>query len=334
VGGWGRLSSIPEVCADLFNVDRHRSALTSPSRLPLRDPEPFLDRTLLSSATVSTVGGLAVLRIQIWAPGLDVAWLVDGLEQTRLKPLLLVDPAKASPNHPLLIAYADPLGRLAALAPQDAAEHDAAIPVTLARLELSGCRCRLVNLSCVSLPALVAWCLEAGVAQPAEAHARFAKPDPFEALLAIAWLEAQPEPLQAYQALESHPLAAALDGRPPDLDCLGRYQQAANLDALLAARQERAALEHDLAELAEQLAPLQEHQLEALALREQVALLQARLQQADVLEDRCSELQLSLQAQQLDLEQLARRLALLEQLVGAGCEASLRLQGRLAQAMA
>jgi hypothetical protein len=52
------------------------------------------------------------------------------------------------------------------------------------------------------------------------------------------------------------------------------------------------------------------------------------------LQERCSELQLSLQVQQLDLEQLARRLVLLEQLVCAGSEASLRIQGRLAQAMA
>ena len=64
------------------------------------------------------------------------------------------------------------------------------------------------------------------------------------------------------------------------------------------------------------------------------ALLQARLVQADVLQGRCSELQLSLQAQQLDLEQLARRLALLEQLVSTGSDASLRLQGRLTQALA
>ena len=191
-----------------------------------------------------------------------------------------------------------------------------------------------MNLSCVALPALVAWGVEAGAAPPPEAVPRFAVADPFEALLAIAWLQEYREHLQAYQALEAHPLAAALDGRSPDLDCLARYQLAATLDALLAARQERAALEADLAELAQQLAPLQERQLEALALREQLALLQGRLQQAAVLQGRCSELQLSLQAQQLDLEQLARRLALLEQLVSSGSEASLRLQGRLAQALA
>jgi hypothetical protein len=274
------------------------------------------------------------LQIQIWAPGLDEAWLADGLLQAHLQVLLLAGPAEASAQLPLLIAYADPLGRLAAPSSNPVGEHDAALLAALPQLEGSACRCRLVNLSCVVLPALVAWCVEAGTAPPAEAQALFAVPDPFEALLAMAWLQEHPEQLRAYQALECHPLAAALDGRPPDSDCLARYRQAANLDALLAARQERLALEADLAELAEQLAPLQERQLEALALREQLALLQGRLHQSDALQERCSELQLSLQAQQLDIEQLARRLALLEQLVSAGSEASLRLQCRLAQVLA
>lgn len=271
------------------------------------------------------------MQIQIWAPGLDATWLMDGLVQAHLQVLSLADPAEARAQLPLLLAYADPLGRLAS---QRAGEHDGALLAALPQLERSASRCRLVNLSCLALPALVAWGVEAGAAPPPEALPRFAAPDPFEALLAIAWLQEHPEQLQAYQTLEAHPLAAALDGRPPDLDCLERYQQSANLDALLAARQERAALETDLAELAQQLAPLQERQLEALALREQLALLQARLLQADALQERCSELQLSLQAQQLDLEQLARRLALLEQLVSSGSDASLRLQGRLAQALA
>ena len=200
-------------------------------------------------------------------------------------------------------------------------------------VQAAGIRCRLVNLSCLSLPALVAWCVDPTAPVPVEIQPRFAGPDPFDALLTLEWLNEHPEHLEAYQALESHPLAAALDGRPPDLDCLERYRQAASLDALLAARQERALLEGELSELAEQLQPLREQQLEAVALREQMDLLQARLFEADVLQERCSELQLSLQAQQLDLEQLARRLALLEELVGASSHASLRLQDRLAQAL-
>jgi len=271
------------------------------------------------------------VQIQIWAPGLDAAWVDDGLVQARLQVLPLADSGEASTELPLLIVYADPLGRLAS---QDAGEQDGALLAALPQLERSVARCRLVNLSCVALHDLVAWCVDSGSALLGEHPSSFAVPDPFEALLAMAWLQEHPAQLQAYQALESHPLAAALDGRPPDLECMGRYRQAANLDALLAVRQERVALEADLEELVKQLAPLQEQQLEALALREQLALLQARLQQADALQERCSELQLSLQAQQLDLEQLARRLALLEQLVSSGSEASLRLQGRLAQALA
>jgi hypothetical protein len=233
------------------------------------------------------------VQIQIWAPGLDIAWLVDGLLQARLQVLPLTDPAQTYAELPLLIAYADPLGRLAASSPQSAAGHDALLLAALPQLERTVWRCRLVNLSCVALPALVAWCVEVGTGMPAEAPPRFALTDPYEALLVMAWLQKHPDQLQAYQALESHPLAAALDGRSPDLDCLGRYQQAASLDALLQMRQERAALQ-----------------------------------------ERCTELQLSFQAQQLDLEQFVRRLALLEQLVSAGSGASLRLQGRLAQALA
>jgi len=274
------------------------------------------------------------LRIQIWSPGLDAAAVVLGMTQAQLTPLMLSDLGGLQRDRPLLLLYADPGAWIEAAVPADPAAGSSALLAALPELVAAGQCFRMVNLSCLALPALVAWCVEPASPPPLESSPRFSEPEPFEALLAIKWMQVYPEHLQAYQALESHPLAAALDGRPPDLDCLGRYQQAANLDALLAARQERAALEVDLAELAQQLQPLQEQQLEALALREQVALLQARLQQADALQARCTELQLSLQALQFDLEQLARRLALLEQLVSSGSEASLRLQGRLAQALA
>lgn len=254
--------------------------------------------------------------------------------KARLHATPLLDVSRVFPGSQLLIAYADPLTRLAAPSPDAAALHDSELLTALSLITRAVDRCRLVNLTCLALPDLVAWCVDPIAAVPADSQPRFAVPDPFEALLAMAWLQEHPGHLQAYQALEFHPLAAALDGRPPDLDCLGRYRQAANLDALLAARLDRAALEADLKELAQQLAPLQEQQQETLALREQVALLQARLLQADSLQERCSELQVSFQAQQLDLEELSRRLALLEQLVSAGSDASLRLLGRLAQALA
>ena len=274
------------------------------------------------------------MRIQIWSPGVDAAAVVLGMTQAQLSPLLLPDLAGLQRELPLLLLYADPEAWMEAAVPAEPAAGGSALLAALPELLAAGQRCRLVNLSCLALPTLVAWCVDPASPPSPESSPRFREPEPFEALLAIEWLQVYPEQLQAYQALEAHPLAAALDQRPPDLNCLERYRQAASLDALLQARQERVALAADLRELAAQLEPLQSQQLEALALREQLGLLQARLQEADALQARCTDLQLSFQAQQQDLEQLARRLALLEQLVGAGSDASLRLQTRLAQTFA
>ncbi len=279
------------------------------------------------------MAGVAV-RIQICASGHDLSSLVQGLTQAQLSPQALADPAAVQSDQPLLLAYADPLTWCGAADPSVPAAADASLLAALPALLACGVPCRLVNLNCLSLPVLVAWCVGPASPPPLKGAVCFPAADPFEALLAITWLESHPQALRDYQKLEDHPLAAALDQRPPDLNCLERYRQAACLDALLEARQERVALEADLRELAAQLEPLQSQQLEALALREQLGRLQARLQEADALQARCSDLQLSFQAQQQDLEQLARRLALLEQLVGAGSDASLRLQTRLAQTLA
>jgi hypothetical protein len=279
------------------------------------------------------MAGVAV-RIQIWAPGLDPSPLVQGLSQAQLSPQVLADPAAVLPDQPLLLAYGDPLAWWGAAEPSAPAAGAASLLAALPALVASGVSCRLVNLSCLALSVLVAWCVDPASQPPMERAARFPEADPFEALLAITWLERHPQALRAYQELEGHPRAAPLDGRAPDRACLERYRQAASLQALQAARQERLALEADLQDLAAQLEPLQDQQLETLALREQVLRLQSRLQEADALQARCSELQLSLQAQQLDLEQMARRLALLERLVEEGSHASVRLQHRLGQALA
>jgi len=260
--------------------------------------------------------------------------LLQGLRNASLSPLLIYDCNSVDVELPTLVVYPDPLGSFCCASSAREIINYEQVLSFVSVMERFGCNFRLVNINCSSLPKLIAWCVDLRAPFSEECTHYFTNPEPFGALHALDWLRMHPEQNQLYQALESHPLAAALDGRPPDLDCLGRYRQAANLDALLAARQEQAALEADLVELAQQLQPLQQQQLEALALREQLALLQGRLQQADVLQERCSELQLSLQAQQLDLEQLARRLALLEQLVSSSSEASLRLQSRLAQALA
>ncbi|MFM7360948.1 MAG: hypothetical protein ACKO25_03840, partial [Cyanobium sp.] len=141
------------------------------------------------------------MQIQIWIPGLDAAWFADGLEQAHLQVLALSEPEAVSAHLPLLIVYCDPLGRLGTQGSKMTAEPDAAILVALTKLERSAFRCRLVNLSCVALPALVAWCVDSGSALLGEHPSSFAVPDPFEALLAMAWLQEHPGQLQAYQTL-------------------------------------------------------------------------------------------------------------------------------------
>lgn len=273
------------------------------------------------------------VRIQIWAPRLKVSSLVEGLRRARLSPSLLTESSALQPDLPLLLVYADPLAWIQASEPTDpaggASELIRALPEILA-VQRS---CRLVNLSCVLIPALVSWCVDPICLPQLEAQPRFCRPDPFEALLAIEWLREHTEYLQVYQDLEAHPLAAAVDRRPPDLTCLDRYRQSATLDALQQACHERATLEADLRQLVAQ-PPQSEQGLEVIALSEQLAGLQSRLQQREVLYARCVELQLSLQASQHDVEQLTSRLILLEELVASGSKASRRILGRLAQALA
>jgi hypothetical protein len=269
------------------------------------------------------------VQVQLWAPQLDAARLDEGLRAAHIPLFILPSLDAVAPHQPLLVVYAEPLAQLHCR--ESGAQE---ILSQLPRLVQGGEMCRLVNLSCAVLPALVAWCVTPSGPVVVESPPIFPQPEPIDALLAQQILAAQPERLEAYQELESHPLAAALDQRPPDLQCLQRYRRATGLDALLRAQQARLALEEDLRELAAQIEPLRQQQLEALAVQQQLALLQARLEQADVLERRCSDLQLSVQAQQQELEQISRRQALLEQLVSDGSDAGRRLQIRLAQTLA
>jgi hypothetical protein len=273
------------------------------------------------------------VRIQIWSPGLDASSFAECLTQARLAVLALPDLSGVERDLPLLLLYADLLVRLQAPEPATADSDGSLLLTALPGLLAAGQRCRLVNLSCVRLPAVVAWCVDPSSPLPQETEASFPEPDPFDALLAIAFLQEYPEQLETYRELESHPMAAALDQRPPDLHCLDRYRRASGLDALMRACKQRRLLESDLLELASQLEPLQSQNLERLALQEQLALLKAQLKQADALQERFSALQLGYLAQQQDLEQLARRHALLEALVATGSAASLRLQTRLAQVL-
>lgn len=276
------------------------------------------------------------MRVQLWGAGVPSPHWIQGLREAGCAVESPGYPEQIQPGMPLLLLYREPVQELGAslsatqagVAALQALHRD--LSPLLARMEAP---VRLVNESCAVLPQLVGWCVDPG-ASPVQAwpHA-FLKPDPLEAVLVLRLLAAEPNWLAAYQALEAHPLAAALDQRPLDLSCAERYEEAAGLTSLFAAREERRALEVDLQELASQLAPVQDQQLQTLALSEQLEGLKQQLPRALELEDVVVELRLTLEAQQSDLECMSRRLALLEDLVARGSDASQRLQGRLAQAL-
>jgi len=273
------------------------------------------------------------MQIQVWIAGLGGSSLVGGLVDAGLQLLPLADLADARPQVPLLVAYADPLGWLYARDPEAALVHDAKLSAAIFQAVREVDRCRLVNLGCVSLPALVAWCL--GISEPSsvDTDACFDLPDPYDALVVLEWLKGHPEYLRIYQELESHPLAAALDGRSPDLNCLERYRKAANLQALLVARNERATLKRELVELAGTCEPMYNQKLDEFALGEVLEFLRVRLCQAEELQVRCKELCLSFQFQQLDIEQSFRRLALFRDMVASASYSTKRVQELLGQAL-
>ncbi len=289
------------------------------------------------AARVPSVVAAGVAQVQVWAPGLESSALctelVAGLERAHLQVLRRPSADSLHGDSPALLLYADPLVRLLTSERQADGRDDRQLFSALPALLAAGIPCRLVNLSCAVIPALVAWAIDPGGDVQAAWRCALPEPDPLDALLALQCFSAHDEPLLAYRALEEHPLAAGLDHRPPDGQCLERYQRAASLPGLLQARRDRRTLEADLQDLASQLEPLRHQELESLALRDQVDLLQARLQEAAALQARCSDLQLSLQAQQQDLEQMARRLALLEGLVSEAAEASRRIQAALARGL-
>lgn len=283
-------------------------------------------------AKVCSFRDFTAMQIQIWVAGLDASSLVGGLVDARLRLLPLADLADARPQVPLLIVYADPLGWLSSRDLEAAVLHDPKLLTAIFQAVREVDRCRLVNLGCVSPPALVAWCLGNCEPSSVDTDACFDLPDPYDALVALELLNGHPEYLRIYQELESHPLAAALDGRFPDLNCLERYRKAANLQALLVARDKRVTLKRELVELARICNPIYSQELDEFALAEVLEFLRVRLCQAEELQVRCKELRISLQLQQLDIEQSFRRLALLQDLVASASYASKRVQELLAQA--
>lgn len=273
----------------------------------------------------------APLQVQLWAPGVDASPLVDGLGHAGVKVIEVDHEPRHTREGPLLLAYTDPLGCCQQVDVQQAVAACFLLLEALVRLRVPSQAVRLVNLGCVCLPALVGWCVEPAVPVQLPLPHRFSEPGALDALLALELLHREPQLAATYLALEQHPLAARLDQRPVDGQCEQRYRMACGWDALRDARDLHNRLLHDIRVLADQLEPLQSSRLSSLSLQEQIQKLSFRLDEAESLRQRCSDLELSVQSQQLDREAMARRLTLLESLVSASSEASMSLQVRLAQ---
>lgn len=296
-------------------------------------PDPFNpDDPLSTSPPVPTP------HAQLWAPGIDASWLLDGFSQARLQLQPIADPGAAAPGLPLLLAYGEPASWPQLLEPSPGPFGVEAVAEALPRLLESDRPCRLVNLSCTAVPTLVAWCLEPSSAIRSQIAPRFVHTNPLDALLALELLQRKACLLAAYQRLEQHPCAAALDGRPADLEPLERYRQATEPSALRRQRLLQRHLDTELDMLTTQLQELQLEQLEGLERRELLKALRERLTQAEAAVEQfschASDLELSLEAQQADFRVVLHRLSALEQVLANGAQASQRLQRRLPQLLA
>jgi len=294
----------------------------------------------------------ALIPVELWAPLQPIPELLQELSAARLEPVLLAEPEPQG-QAPLLVIYPDPAGLLACLPPWDGSAPpppEQLFPqlARLEELERGGRPWRLVNGSCVSVPALVAWCVDPRLtAPPAECAPHFLPVEPISALLARELIAQQPDWLEAYHRLEHHPRSAALDGRPPDDRCLERLARSWDGPAALRCWQDQRRLQRELSDLLEARDRLSALQLEndrLQELREQLIQGEATLAQlreeletsrtttaaaAEQQQRRCDDLSISLAAADQDREALVERLELLQGLVGRAASAGRRIQGLL-----
>lgn len=274
------------------------------------------------------------VTVQLWAPGIDASFLVAGLRQAGLT-VIEAPPESAVPvDVPLLVAYADPHGCCQQPDVEQAVAATLALVADLPRVLAPRRLCRLLNLGCLCIPAVVGWCIQPTTPVEQTFPHPFIEPSPLDALLALELLRRHPQFAASYLALEQHPLAAGQDRRPIDAHSAQRYERACRWDSLVQIRESHNQLQRDIRQLAQQLEPLQASQITCLDLQQQIHQLSSRLVQAEALKERCADLELSLQAQQQDLEVLGRRLTLLEGVLRAASGASKNLQLRLAQVLA
>jgi hypothetical protein len=291
----------------------------------------------------------ASIPVELWAPFQPIPTLLHDLSAARLEPVLLPEPDRTG-TLPLLVVYPHPAQLPACLDAWQGSGLPAAAQLypqlaLLADLERSGRPWRLVNGGCLSVPTLVAWCVEPHRNAPPTPWApRFLPVEPLAALLARELIGEHPDWLEAYRQLEHHPRAAVLDGRPADDRCLESLAQAWDGPAALRTWQEQRRLQHyltDLLEAGERLAALELENDQLQSLREQLIQREATLAQLQrereterttcdqLLQEqgrRCEELSCSLAAADQDREALIRRLELLEGLVARTATASRGMQ--------
>lgn len=150
-------------------------------------------------------------------------------------------------------------------------------------------------------------------------------------MMALELLRHHPSLADTYLALEAHELAALYDQRPIDSDFENRYRDACCWQSLLDARAQHNFLCEELSLLAQQVDPMRFNHQQNLDLQDQIQSLRRQIDQAEVLARHCSDLEITLQVQQQELEVLSRRLALLESLLGNACESAAVVQLKLSQ---
>jgi hypothetical protein len=191
-------------------------------------------------------------------------------------------------NGPLLLLYPSPdlaLDIAMASSAQDGLQaHYRRVAELASRLSLepSPPPCRLVNLALSALPGVIRWAVRVLMTGDGAAAAATSgstdepdlwfrpQPEPIDALITLELLRLDPTVESAYVNLENHPLAAAADGRQPDLAYAHRLRQAASLDRILQARQSSAGLEQQLRSLGAELGTAHADLIDSGWIREQL----------------------------------------------------------------
>ncbi len=273
-----------------------------------------------------------VQDVQIWSPGLNAEPLISGLRAAGLSLVELKSLDDAHPIFPVLVVYADPLVWVRQRDILQIEESTESVFKTLPFLSRPPWPCRLVNAGCLRISTLVSWCFEAGSVSPSGLNWSFFDPQPLEAVLALEIMRCYPRLERYYLSIEEHPLAAIQDHRPVDYNFIERYRDASAQESLMTALADQDICRREIALLSRRIGYQKLDHASPLALREQIHQLCLHFAELESIRQYCTQLQHSHRIAYEDLEVLSRRVALMEDLLGAATAASMSMQFRLAQA--